>query len=97
MNGQPLPGTVAAKPIPQTIVAEVSQNYVDGVPTTRAGWPNGLAQRFELVIATNEARGYRLRDWKLSRVVSPTHFGSAVPNLNETIIAIFEYVWQVKD
>ena len=63
-----------------TIVAEVSKNYVEGEPL------NGLllSAQFEKVIVTNDARGYRLRDWQLSRVFH-------APNIiNETIIAVFE-------
>lgn len=64
-----------------TIVAEVSANWRDGEPLG----PGGLiCSRFESVIAANAARGYRLRDWQLSRLVC------ANGDINETIIAVFE-------
>ena len=67
----------------ESIVAEVSQNYFDGAPYQIDGMPTGLAARFEHVIGVNRARGYTLRDWKLSRVV-------AGMTINETIVAVFE-------
>lgn len=59
-----------------TIVAEVSCNYPapEGAST--------LSQLFEEVIGVNEGRGYVLRDWQLSRVVT----GGVI---NETIVAVF--------
>lgn len=60
------------------IVAEVSKNWTADTPATDI-----LCQRFELVINTNNARGYVLKDWKILTVVHGDVF-------NETIIAIFE-------
>ena len=79
---------------PRFIVAEVSKS-----------WPAGeepdatlIAERFETVIATNLARGYVLRDWKL--IATPVRGrrlengdGRAIEegsSLVETIVAVFE-------
>ena len=62
---------------PDTIVAEVSKNYPQG------GNPLALSQMFEQAIEHNRRRGYRLRDWQLSRVVGGDY-------INETIVAVFE-------
>lgn len=66
---------------PQTIVAEVSKSYINGRPVSSAA---PLAQLFERVIATNRARGYRLRHYALHRMMTRPD------ELNETIIATFE-------
>lgn len=67
-----------------TIIAEVSQNWIDGVAQPLDGVPVFISQRFEHVIAVNAKRGYCLADWHLSRlVVSPNQ-------INETIVAVFE-------
>jgi hypothetical protein len=64
------------------IVAEVSKNWKDGQELTPGS--GLLAQQFERVIAVNEARGYRLVEWRLHRLMTG-------PNeMNETIIALFE-------
>jgi hypothetical protein len=60
------------------IVAEISKNW------NEAATPDTLSQRFERVIAVNEARGFRLHSWRLSRVVEPEG------TINETIVAVFE-------
>lgn len=44
-----------------------------------------ITQQFEYVVNTNAARGYRLHSWQLVRAV----IGD---NINETIVAVFEYV-----
>lgn len=62
---------------PGTIVAEVSKNY------PQRDNPLALCQMFEQAIEHNRRRGYRLRDWQLSRVVGGDY-------INETIIAVFE-------
>lgn len=67
---------------PETIVAEVSQNYLNGVACGLKDAPFGLAPRFEMVIEVNRQRGYTLDQWQLSRL-----FGGG--SLNETIIAVF--------
>jgi hypothetical protein len=61
------------------IVAEVSKNW----PQPRDSDELILAERFEMVINRNLARGYRLHSWRLDR-----HTDNEV--LNETIIAVFE-------
>jgi len=68
---------------PRFIVAEASKGYVDGVGVS----PGLLSQRFEKIINTNWARGYRLHSWEFSRIhgVDDGH-----PFVNETIIAVFE-------
>jgi len=81
------------------IVAEISKNWPEAA-MEEAFWgahpdairaPNGmrrlLAERFEDVISTNHERGYALKDWKYSRVVTGTPLN---PEYNETIIAVFE-------
>lgn len=76
------------------IVAEISKNWpeseLDAVAWNRgevneAGLRRLLSERFEEVINTNHARGYKLTDWKLSRWHDRQR-----DTLNETIIAIFE-------
>lgn len=64
------------------IVAEVSCNYCDGVLLNPAA--GLLSQRFEEVLNVNHARGYRLVDFRVDRVMT----GPA--DLNETLIAVFE-------
>lgn len=64
------------------IVAEVSKNWIDGQELTPGS--GLLAQQFERVIDVNDARGYRLVEWRLQRTMT-------APNaMNETIIAVFE-------
>jgi hypothetical protein len=65
------------------IVAECSRNWIAG-DDPRIG--TMLCQQFEQVLNVNMARGYTLRDWQLSRVVSNV---DGVTCLNETIIAVF--------
>jgi hypothetical protein len=68
------------------IVAEVSKNW----PENDDVWPRLLAERFEAVINTNWARGYRLVDWRLDRLMKESPDGTLL--MNETIIAVFEYM-----
>jgi hypothetical protein len=71
---------------PRTIVAEVSKTWKAAEFGRQAPPPEEcLGGRFELVVATNEARGYRLASWRFSQVFT----GDA---LVETIVAVFEYV-----
>jgi hypothetical protein len=63
------------------IVAELCKNWPEDPAGPTGGYT--LAQLFERAINHNWERGYRLIDWKLSRVSPP-------PAFNETIIAIFE-------
>lgn len=78
-----------------TIVGEVSQNWIDGVPAALEGTTVtlslglvGVAARFEALIAFNAARGYILGSWQLSRVSVGTN------QINETIVAVFRrYNW----
>jgi hypothetical protein len=66
------------------IVAEVSKNWQDGHEVTPG---SGLiAEQFERVLVTNHARGYRLFHFQLHRMMT------GPDTLNETIIAVFEYV-----
>lgn len=65
---------------PRMIVAEVSKRYVKGVDDDSGV----IAARFELVIAANAERGYRLRDWKLVAVATDPL------SIYETIVAVFE-------
>lgn len=59
------------------IVAEVSKRwYEDASEDT-------ISSKFELVIATNYARGYTLYDWKLNSVVNDE-------GIYETIVAVFK-------
>jgi hypothetical protein len=67
---------------PQFIVAEVSKNWIDGVEVTPGS--GLLAQQFERVIAHNAARGYRLLQYQLHRMMTGPR------EMNETIIAVFE-------
>lgn len=64
------------------IVAEVSKNWPE---EPLDGQPRYLAQRFEKVINDNWQRGYRLVDWKFSRLLSQSQ-----NHVNETIVAVFE-------
>lgn len=63
---------------PKTIVAEISTHYRNGEPPGKS-----LSSLFEKVIQTNRARGYRLRDWKLTSV-------GLKDTIYETIVAVFE-------
>lgn len=72
------------------IVAEVTKNWVEGEePSTPI-----LCQRFEEIIRFNNARGYRLHDWKMTTLYKPAAKdvdGERTPNcMTETIVAIFE-------
>jgi len=69
------------------IVAEVSKNWIDG---RAGGSPLLLCELFERVIATNLARGYRLHSFQLHRVIVRAGDNLHAPDLNETIIAVFE-------
>jgi hypothetical protein len=68
--------------MPAFIVAEVSKNWIGGQERTPG---SGLvAEQFERVIAHNAARGYRLLQFQLHRLMT------GPDELNETIIAVFE-------
>ncbi len=73
----------AAPRAPRWIVAEVSRNW----PPTSPGSLT-IAQRLEKVLATNEARGYRLHSWRLTSAVVEDDHGRQ--GLVETIVAVFE-------
>jgi hypothetical protein len=60
------------------IVAEITKNWSSETPIS-----NLIGQQFEAVINTNDARGYKLIDWKINTVIN----GEV---MTETIIAIFE-------
>lgn len=60
------------------IVAEITKNWTNQTPATEL-----LSQKLEMVINTNDARGYKLVDWKISQVIYGNVF-------TETIIAIFQ-------
>jgi hypothetical protein len=64
------------------IVAELSKNWIAGLET--APGSGLLAEQFEIVIAHNHARGYRLLQFQLHRLMTGRD------ELNETIIAVFE-------
>ncbi len=61
------------------IVAEITKNWNNETPIKDL-----ISQKFELVINTNAARGYKLIDWKFNVVLNSGDV------LTETIIAIFE-------
>jgi hypothetical protein len=65
------------------IVAEISKNWIGGRELTPGS--GLLAQQFERVIAHNHRRGYRLLTFQLHRLMTQPD------ELNETIIAIFEF------
>lgn len=67
---------------PETVVAEVSANYVDGVPASRL-----VSLSFQDVIAHWRAKRYRLDSWHLSSSCGQTPDGR--PIFNETIVAVF--------
>lgn len=46
-----------------------------------------ISEKFEYVINQNFARGYALREWKLS-----SHFNVENKSLLETIVAVFELI-----
>lgn len=77
---------------PRFIVGEIAKNWCAGVPLT----PGTLGAAFEEMIAHNAARGYKLYDFTLSQLMTPTldDAGKATdhPHLTETIIAVFEAV-----
>lgn len=64
------------------IVAEVTKNW-----TKETLVSDLLSQKFERVINVNFERGYKLTEWKISQVFSPT-----TDTFTETIIAIFEKI-----
>ena len=64
------------------IVAEISKNWIGGRERTPGS--GLLAEQFEDVIAHNAARGYRLVQFQLHRLITRPD------ELNETIIAVFE-------
>jgi len=65
------------------LVAEISKNWPEDPAEKTAGLT--LAQLFERIINSNWERGYRLVEWKLSRL----DLQFCPPGLNETIIAVF--------
>jgi hypothetical protein len=65
------------------IVAEVSKTWPD--PTQRE--PTLLAERFELVIATNAERGFALESWRLQAYAVRSPKGEE--GIVETIVAVF--------
>lgn len=68
---------------PRVIVAEISKTWVNGEEvSTELGT---LARRFEYVIEVNRSRGYYLVNFALHRMMTRPD------ELNETIIAVFEY------
>ena len=72
----------------QFIVAEISKNWRDGrevVPGSGL-----LAQQFERVIAYNGARGYRLQQFRVHRMMT------GPDELNEMIVAVFELTTREK-
>lgn len=69
---------------PFIIVAEVSKNWLDGEEATPG--TGILAEQFERLIAHNGARGYRLLQFQLHRMMTGPN------SLNETIIAAFQRV-----
>lgn len=91
-DGGPLRGA-----LPPTIVAEITKVWPldeDGDPAAPAT-SSLLSARFEIVIEHNRARGYRLRDWRMTSVVVPgsREPGSCLyvpPQICETIVATFE-------
>ena len=66
------------------IVAEISKTWPQADQTP-------ICVLFEKVINTNLERGYRLKDWHLSRVVEQYEFPRK-DRINETIIAVFERI-----
>ena len=64
------------------IVAELSKNWRDGAEV-RPG-SGLLAQQFERAILVNWARGYRLLQFQLHRIMT------GPDEMNETIVAVFE-------
>lgn len=76
----------------QFIVAEISKSWINGEPAD----PSRplLCRQFEIVIAVNLERGYRLHSFQLSQCMtaSPTlrHEHYDTDQLIETIIAVFE-------
>ena len=77
-------------PAAETIVSEVS-----AISEVSANWPSSpgdrptLVQKFESTIKVNRARGYALRDWRLSQ---NTQTIDGLPVMTETIIAVFDLV-----
>lgn len=65
-----------------TIVAEISKIWPEQKGSTNFG--KKVCNLFEEVIAFNNLRGYRLRDWRFSQAVLEPGF------MVETIIAVFE-------
>lgn len=79
MSDKAVAGEVVAEQ--RFIVAEISQNWQDGVAI--AGTPP-ICVQFEHVIAVNLRRGYRLHSFQLHRLLIEPD------GMNETIIAVFE-------
>ena len=71
---------------PNTIVAEISKNWTGAKEGELAS--GLLSQRFEAIIATNAARGYRLDSWQFQQACVPTVDEQRM-TLVETIIAVF--------
>jgi hypothetical protein len=67
--------------LPEFIVAEVSTNWPKDWPVPRRDYLSG---KFELIIAHNLAKGYRLHSFQVSQVAPEPG------KLVETIIAVFE-------
>jgi len=86
------------------IVAEISKNWPEpameeafwGAHPDATHAPNGmrrlLSERFEEVINRNLEHGYRLSDWRYSRIDVTVPPDAAQREINETIIAVFELV-----
>lgn len=85
----PLESPAATPQQGRLIVAECSKTWSAADRLTEASPSHLLAHNFEHVLNVNEARGYRLVDWRFSQVAIPDQFGG---QLVETIVAIFERV-----
>lgn len=81
----PAPGCPRAEaPRPASwIVAEVSRNWPETSPGSLT-----LSARFEQVLATNQARGYRLHSWRMTSTAVEDAYNR--PGIVETIVAVFE-------
>jgi hypothetical protein len=87
MSGPPKPTPATPTPLGNRfIVGEVSKNWVNGESAT----PLLLCQLFERMIATNLTRGYRLHSFQIHRIMVREGDDLHAPDLNETIIAVFE-------
>jgi RimJ/RimL family protein N-acetyltransferase len=67
-------------PTERFIVAEISKNWI----ANEQYGPFVIAELFEQAINVNDARGYRLLQFQLHRLMT------SPDELNETIIAVFE-------